>query len=173
MVLRSWDRWLVRHIGDGTFGNEFTIVIWGNSLDLCLWHLYDFRFVTDDCCWLLNKGRSNESWSWPVKIVKNRLCLINRVSARINCVYWYKGGNWVIGMHSTKQFGAVENPGFWYWTFTLHDENQGVLAVIDRNWRGFGFEVCNSFVLAAFVCFLSHWVTFNWRQLRRRFGASF
>ncbi|CAM6089242.1 unnamed protein product [Calypogeia fissa] len=40
----------------------------------------------------------------------------------------------------TKQFAAVDNPGFWYWTFTLHDENQGVLAVIDRNWRGFGFE---------------------------------
>ncbi|KAL3689906.1 hypothetical protein R1sor_016215 [Riccia sorocarpa] len=39
-----------------------------------------------------------------------------------------------------QQFAAVENPGFWYWTFTLQDENKGVLAVIDRNWRGFGYE---------------------------------
>ncbi|KAL2631904.1 hypothetical protein R1flu_016590 [Riccia fluitans] len=39
-----------------------------------------------------------------------------------------------------RQFAAVENPGFWYWTFTLQDENKGLLAVIDRNWRGFGYE---------------------------------
>ncbi|KAH9560148.1 hypothetical protein CY35_06G091700 [Sphagnum magellanicum] len=38
------------------------------------------------------------------------------------------------------QFAAVENPGFWHWTFTLKDQNQGVLAEIDRNWRGFGYE---------------------------------
>ncbi|CAK9230308.1 unnamed protein product [Sphagnum jensenii] len=38
------------------------------------------------------------------------------------------------------QFAAVENPGFWHWTFTLRDQNQGVLADIDRNWRGFGYE---------------------------------
>lgn len=42
---------------------------------------------------------------------------------------------------SGKQFAAVENPGFWYWNFTLKDEDGGVLAEIDRNWRGFGFEV--------------------------------
>jgi hypothetical protein len=41
---------------------------------------------------------------------------------------------------SKKQFAAVENPGFWHWTFTLRDQNQGVLAEIDRNWRGFGYE---------------------------------
>jgi hypothetical protein len=40
-----------------------------------------------------------------------------------------------------KQFAAVENPGFWHWTFTLKDHNQGRLAEIDRNWRGFGYEV--------------------------------
>jgi uncharacterized protein YxjI len=40
-----------------------------------------------------------------------------------------------------KQFAAVENPGFWHWTFTLKDRNQGRLAEIDRNWRGFGYEV--------------------------------
>ncbi|CAM6075515.1 unnamed protein product [Sphagnum tenellum] len=39
-----------------------------------------------------------------------------------------------------KQFAAVENPGFWHWTFTLKDRNQGRLAEIDRNWRGFGYE---------------------------------
>jgi hypothetical protein len=39
-----------------------------------------------------------------------------------------------------KQFAAVENPGFWHWTFTLKDHNQGRLAEIDRNWRGFGYE---------------------------------
>lgn len=35
----------------------------------------------------------------------------------------------------------VENPGFWNWTFTLKDVNGDVLAQIDRDWRGFGFEV--------------------------------
>lgn len=35
----------------------------------------------------------------------------------------------------------VENPGFWNWTFTLKDIDGKVLAEIDRNWRGFGFEV--------------------------------
>ncbi|KAI7755380.1 hypothetical protein M8C21_013403 [Ambrosia artemisiifolia] len=40
-----------------------------------------------------------------------------------------------------EQFAVVENPGFWYWTFTLKDINGDVLAEIDRDWRGFGFEV--------------------------------
>ncbi|XP_024541935.1 altered inheritance rate of mitochondria protein 25 [Selaginella moellendorffii] len=38
------------------------------------------------------------------------------------------------------QFGRVENPGFWNWTFTVCDENGDTLAVVDRNWRGFGYE---------------------------------
>ncbi|XP_071732570.1 altered inheritance rate of mitochondria protein 25 [Rutidosis leptorrhynchoides] len=41
----------------------------------------------------------------------------------------------------TEQFAVVENPGFWYWTFTLKDTNGEVLAEIDRDWRGFGFEM--------------------------------
>ncbi|KAK4437117.1 Altered inheritance rate of mitochondria protein 25 [Sesamum alatum] len=40
-----------------------------------------------------------------------------------------------------KQFAIVENPGFWNWTFTLKDIDGNVLAEIDRNWRGFGFEI--------------------------------
>ncbi|CAN1160196.1 Altered inheritance rate of mitochondria protein 25 [Linum perenne] len=40
-----------------------------------------------------------------------------------------------------KQFAVVENPGLWYWTFTLKDIDGQVLAQIDRNWRGFGFEI--------------------------------
>ncbi|KAL8142724.1 hypothetical protein V2J09_015756 [Rumex salicifolius] len=40
-----------------------------------------------------------------------------------------------------KQFAVVENPGFWYWTFTLKDINGNVLAEIERDWRGFGFEM--------------------------------
>ena len=40
-----------------------------------------------------------------------------------------------------KQFATVENPGLWNWTFTIKDNNGEVLAEIDRNWRGFGFEV--------------------------------
>jgi uncharacterized protein YxjI len=40
-----------------------------------------------------------------------------------------------------RQFAVVENPGFWNWTFTLTDEDDNVLAQIDRNWRGIGFEV--------------------------------
>ncbi|XP_028774064.1 altered inheritance rate of mitochondria protein 25 [Neltuma alba] len=41
----------------------------------------------------------------------------------------------------SKQFAVVENPGFWNWTFTLKDINGEVLANIDRDWRGFGFEI--------------------------------
>ncbi|KAJ0079745.1 hypothetical protein Patl1_24195 [Pistacia atlantica] len=44
-------------------------------------------------------------------------------------------------LHVNKQFAVVENPGFWYWTFTLKDINGEVLAEIDRDWRGFGFEI--------------------------------
>lgn len=40
-----------------------------------------------------------------------------------------------------KQFAVVENPGLWNWTFTLKDEDDNVLAQIDRDWRGFGFEL--------------------------------
>ncbi|XP_068331106.1 phospholipid scramblase family protein C343.06c-like isoform X2 [Pyrus communis] len=40
-----------------------------------------------------------------------------------------------------KQFAVVENPGFWHWTFTLKDIDDKVLAEIDREWRGFGFEI--------------------------------
>ncbi|KAK9272752.1 hypothetical protein L1049_003129 [Liquidambar formosana] len=36
---------------------------------------------------------------------------------------------------------VVENPGFWNWTFTLKDIDGEVLAEIDRDWRGFGFEI--------------------------------
>ncbi|CAH9122376.1 unnamed protein product [Cuscuta epithymum] len=39
------------------------------------------------------------------------------------------------------QFAVVENPGFWNWTFTLKDIDGNVLAQIDRDWRGFGFEI--------------------------------
>jgi hypothetical protein len=39
---------------------------------------------------------------------------------------------------------VVENPGFWNWTFTLKDIDGKVLAEIDRDWRGFGFEVASS-----------------------------
>ncbi|XP_058002515.1 phospholipid scramblase family protein C343.06c-like [Hevea brasiliensis] len=40
-----------------------------------------------------------------------------------------------------KQFAVVENPGLWNWTFTLKDINGEVVAQIDRDWRGFGFEI--------------------------------
>lgn len=40
-----------------------------------------------------------------------------------------------------KQFAVVENPGFWNWTFTLKGVDGEVLAQIDRDWRGFGFEI--------------------------------
>ncbi|ERN15625.1 hypothetical protein AMTRI_Chr03g144920 [Amborella trichopoda] len=40
-----------------------------------------------------------------------------------------------------EQFAVVENPGFWNWTFTLKDINGNVLAEIDRDWRGIGFEL--------------------------------
>ncbi|XP_031401185.1 phospholipid scramblase family protein C343.06c-like isoform X2 [Punica granatum] len=40
-----------------------------------------------------------------------------------------------------EQFAVVENPGLWNWTFTLKDINGEVLAEIDRDWRGFGFEL--------------------------------
>ncbi|XP_020398364.1 altered inheritance rate of mitochondria protein 25 [Zea mays] len=40
-----------------------------------------------------------------------------------------------------RQFAVVENPGFWNWTFSLVDEDDKLLAQIDRNWRGTGFEL--------------------------------
>ncbi|KAH7688765.1 Diphosphate--fructose-6-phosphate 1-phosphotransferase protein [Dioscorea alata] len=40
-----------------------------------------------------------------------------------------------------KQFAMVENPGFWNWTFTLKDDEENVLAQIDRDWRGLGLEL--------------------------------
>lgn len=40
-----------------------------------------------------------------------------------------------------EQFAVVENRGFWHWTFTLKGVNGEVLAEIDRDWRGFGFEM--------------------------------
>ncbi|OVA18479.1 Scramblase [Macleaya cordata] len=40
-----------------------------------------------------------------------------------------------------KQFAVVENPGFWNWTFTLKDIDGNVLAEVDRDWRGLGFEL--------------------------------
>ncbi|XP_042506986.1 altered inheritance rate of mitochondria protein 25-like [Macadamia integrifolia] len=40
-----------------------------------------------------------------------------------------------------KQFAEVVNPGFWNWTFTLKDIDGNVQAQIDRDWRGFGFEL--------------------------------
>ncbi|KAK9732477.1 hypothetical protein RND81_04G002700 [Saponaria officinalis] len=40
-----------------------------------------------------------------------------------------------------KQFAVVENPGLWCWTFTLKDANGDTLAQVDRDWRGFGFEI--------------------------------
>ncbi|CAH2052427.1 unnamed protein product [Thlaspi arvense] len=39
------------------------------------------------------------------------------------------------------QFAVVENPGFWNWTFTIKGDDGEVLAQIDRDWRGFGFEI--------------------------------
>jgi Scramblase len=45
-----------------------------------------------------------------------------------------------------RQFAVVENPGLWNWTFTLKDEEDNVLAQIDRNWRGIGLEVSNYFL---------------------------
>ena len=45
----------------------------------------------------------------------------------------------------------VENPGFWNWTFNLKDIDGNVLAEIDRDWRGFGFEVV-SISSHDFVC---------------------
>lgn len=39
-----------------------------------------------------------------------------------------------------KQFAAMENPGFWSWTFPVKDDTGRVLAVIDRNYRSWGHE---------------------------------
>ncbi|PWZ37451.1 Phospholipid scramblase family protein C343.06c [Zea mays] len=40
-----------------------------------------------------------------------------------------------------RQFAVVENPGFWNWTFSLVDEDDKLLAQIDRNWKGIDFEL--------------------------------
>ncbi|OAE32202.1 hypothetical protein AXG93_1793s1360 [Marchantia polymorpha subsp. ruderalis] len=68
----------------------------------------------------------------------NEVCRVRRPAWLINSTIYVE----VDGQASywKQQFASVENPGFWYWTFTLQDANQGLLAVIDRNWRGFGYE---------------------------------
>ncbi|KAL6008270.1 hypothetical protein ACLOJK_033776 [Asimina triloba] len=48
---------------------------------------------------------------------------------------------WHLWRRVKKQFAVVENPGFWNWTFTLKDSEGRVLAEIDRDWRGIGFEL--------------------------------
>lgn len=53
--------------------------------------------------------------------------------------------------YRNKQFAVVENPGFWNWTFTLKDENDNVLAQIDRDWRGVGFEVRFIYQICIFI----------------------
>ncbi|KAM3389912.1 hypothetical protein ACQJBY_011829 [Aegilops geniculata] len=40
-----------------------------------------------------------------------------------------------------RQFAVVENPGFWSWSFILLDENDHIVAIIDRKVGGFGLEV--------------------------------
>ncbi|VAH52100.1 unnamed protein product [Triticum turgidum subsp. durum] len=40
-----------------------------------------------------------------------------------------------------RQFAVVENPGFWSWSFTLLDEDDNLVAIIDRKIRGVGLEL--------------------------------
>ncbi|KAB5525006.1 hypothetical protein DKX38_022755 [Salix brachista] len=54
---------------------------------------------------------------------------------------WDLLGLQLVWILKNKQFAVVENPGLWNWTFTLKDINGEVLAQIDRDWRGFGFEI--------------------------------
>ncbi|KAJ0014532.1 hypothetical protein Pint_21842 [Pistacia integerrima] len=44
-------------------------------------------------------------------------------------------------LHVNKQFAVVEHLGFWNWAFTLKDINGEVLSEIDRDRRGFSFEI--------------------------------
>lgn len=53
--------------------------------------------------------------------------------------------------YRNKQFAVVENPGFWDWTFTLKDENDNVLAQINRDWRGLGLEVFSFLLLDSII----------------------
>lgn len=59
-----------------------------------------------------------------------------------------------------EQFAVVENPGFWNWTFTLKDGDDNALAEINRDWRGFGFEVTPLF-LHLFVILLFFYKTIH------------
>ncbi|KAM3370336.1 hypothetical protein ACQJBY_017938 [Aegilops geniculata] len=40
-----------------------------------------------------------------------------------------------------RQFAVVNNPGFWSWSFILLDENDHIVAIIDRKVGGFGLEI--------------------------------
>ena len=72
-----------------------------------------------------------------------------------------------------KQFAVVENPGFWYWTFTLKDIDGNVLAEIDRDWRGFGFEVVSLLFAKLLSCdsdkFFFFFFTFSRYLILRKF----
>lgn len=57
-----------------------------------------------------------------------------------------------------RQFAVVENPGFWNWTFSLMDEDDKLLAQIDRNWRGIGFEVISFSVHTVYLSKHTHFL---------------
>lgn len=67
--------------------------------------------------------------------------LIGHISMKSSIASMIPIDNLVFFVCRNKQFAVVENPGFWNWTFTLKDIDGEVLAEIDRDWRGFGFEV--------------------------------
>ncbi|XP_044328856.1 phospholipid scramblase family protein C343.06c isoform X2 [Triticum aestivum] len=48
-----------------------------------------------------------------------------------------------------RQFAVVENPGFWSWSFALFDEDDNLVAIIDRKVRGVGWECMQHFTNAS------------------------
>ncbi|KAJ1272593.1 hypothetical protein BS78_06G214500 [Paspalum vaginatum] len=76
--------------------------------------------------WLINSSIYAEVGGKEIGVVHRRWHLWRRI-------YDLYLGN--------RQFAVVENPGFWNWTFSLVDEDDKLLAQIDRNWRGIGFEL--------------------------------
>ncbi|CAN6269138.1 unnamed protein product [Urochloa humidicola] len=63
-----------------------------------------------------------------------------------------------------RQFAVVENPGFWNWTFSLVDEDDKLLAQVDRNWRGIGLEL--------FTDAGQYAIRFGDEGLRHKFGLA-
>lgn len=136
------------HVGDWRMSPEMALV------EACIWHLFgvlspSLRLVVTYCCKDMIQGlyQSSEDLCNIWMMVNpgcdpcDPQCVWTTCLCECKSLKQYEdGGDYLC---RKNQFAVVENEGFWYWTFSLKDKHGGTLAEINRNWRGFGYEVTN------------------------------